>query len=122
MSLRDDILARTVLPVETLYVPEWDAMVHIRTLTATEKTAFEIGQLARNARDHDETLRLLKVQLLSLTIVDEAGQRVFTDDDIEAIGRLHTLAVDRCFRVAQRLNLEVGDIGELSKNSGGTQG
>ncbi len=40
MSLRDDILAISDSKVSELFVPEWDKIVHIRTLTGAERARF----------------------------------------------------------------------------------
>lgn len=121
MGLREEILAKTALPIEPVPVPEWGMTLRVRTMPVTEKTEFELTCYARNGRNQDDALRVVKEKLVARTVVDDDGNRVFTDDDADGIGRLHPIAVDRLFRVAQRLNLEVGDVEELAKNSAGTQ-
>lgn len=45
MSIRDEILAKKILPIETVDVPEWDMKVKVRGLMGFERDAFEASTM-----------------------------------------------------------------------------
>jgi hypothetical protein len=53
-----------------------------------------------------------------LTIVDEEGNRLFSDADVKLLGQKSAAALDKLFEVAQKLSgLKDEDVEELAKNS-----
>jgi hypothetical protein len=112
---RQSILtASIVIPSKEVAVPEWGGSVLVRGLTAGERDSFELDL----RRDADEGRpRNVRGRLVSLCAVDSDGDRLFTDDDAEALSRLHARPVDRLFAVAARLSgLGPEDVKELEKN------
>lgn len=97
---RAAILAADDLPKETVSVPEWGGDVIISTMTGAMRDAWEQSI----AGDGKPNIANIRARLLSFCAVDEAGQRLFTDADVEALGAKSGAALDRCVRVAQRLN------------------
>lgn len=117
MSLtRDQILAVDDLPRETVAVPEWGGELIIRGLTGRERDAYEQSLIrGRGVVDYDNA----RAKLLVRCIIDESGERVFTEDDADALGRKAGAVLDRLFSVAARLSgLGPGDVEELMGNSG----
>lgn len=114
MSLRDLILAADDLKREAVEVPEWGTTVYVRTMTGTERDAFEqqiVGDESGRAIEN------IRARLCILTIVDDKGERQFADGDISAVGGKSSAALDRVFAVAQRLNgLSKSDVDTLAKN------
>lgn len=104
------ILDADDLPREWVPVPEWGGGVYVRSMMAVERDAWEQLQLKskrQNARGH----------LCALVSVNEAGERLFTDEQAVALGKKAAGAVDRIFSVAIRLNgFGVRDIEDLEKN------
>lgn len=113
---RDDILASPLsLPVERVPVPEWqpDGEVLVKTMTGAERDAFEQEVVAAGDR-----LDNIRARIAAHTCVDEQGKRLFSPDDIQALGRTSCVALDRVFDAARRLNkLSKQDVEELEKNS-----
>ena len=95
------ILSAQDLKTEDVAVPEWGGDVRVRTLTGTERDAFESGLVAK---DGQRDLANLRARLLSLAIVDENGARLFSETDTALLGGKSAAALDRLFEVAQRLN------------------
>lgn len=95
------ILSAEDLKTETVAVPEWGGDVRVRTLTGTERDAFESGLVADGGKRNLDNLR---ARLLALAIVDDHGARVFTDGDAMLLGGKSAAVLDRLFDVAQRLN------------------
>lgn len=110
MSLsRDDILNAPDLLFEPVPVPEWGGEVIIRSLTGEERDAWEASRRqVRNAgTKHQEVIITsdnARAGLLVKCIVDEAGERRFTDRDIPALGKKSGKVLDRLFDVAARLS------------------
>ena len=108
--------------MQAVYVPEWGETVYVRAMGVTEKTAFEIECLGPKGTSRDDATRYVRERLLARTVCDETGARLYNDAESSLIADHSALPWDRVFRVANRLNLEVGDAEELAKNFDGTQG
>lgn len=119
---REAILAAEDLPRELVEVPEWGGAVYVRALTGAERDQFEASIVEQRGRDVRMNMRNIRAKLVALTVVDEGGQRIFTDDDVAALGGKSAAALDRLFAVAQRLSgLSKEDVEELAKNSESVQ-
>ena len=115
---KSDILESADLRVAIVEVPEWGGSVRVRSLTGTERDAFEstLVRLIDGKRVPD--LENLRAKLLAATIVDERDQQLFTVSDLSALGRKSAVALDRVFVAAQRLNgLQADAVEESVKNS-----
>lgn len=93
---RAAILAALDLPTRDVAVPEWGGAVRIQALTGAAREA--LGQAAQSGAGN------FQARLLAASLVDEAGQRLFTDADIEALGRKSAAALQRVFDACQQLN------------------
>ena len=96
---KDAILAADDLPRETVNVPEWGGEVLVRTMSGTDRDAFEASLLEKDGR-----MENVRARLVALTLCDLQGDRLFDDSEIAALGRKSARALDRVFSVAQRLN------------------
>lgn len=123
MSLltKDQILNADDLPTKEIEVPQWGGNVLIRTMTAFERDRFEKKMFG----DGDKKNRPdnIRATLASLAIVDESGDRMFTDKDIVALGKKSAAALDRVFAEIQKLNaVSDKDVEEMAGNSEETPG
>lgn len=105
MLNRDQILGAQDIAYETVSVPEWGGDVRIRSMVGTERDAYEtsIFVTSANGERRLET-RDMRAKLCALCIVGEDGKSLFTQDDVEALGRKNAAALDRVFTAAQRLS------------------
>ncbi len=116
---RDAILAADDLPFEDVKVPEWGGTVRVRAITAGERDLFEQSVIADR---ENMGFRAIRARMASLSIVDAKGDRLFTEEDIEALDGKSAAAMDRVFEVSERLSgLGGDDVKELEKNSGAGQ-
>lgn len=120
---RQQILAADDLKTELVPVPEWGGTVLVRALSGSERDAFEqdIVTFRREGKRTvtDTDLHNVRAKLAVHSIVDESGARLFSIEDIEALGSKSAAALQRVFDVAQRLSgLSDDDVEELAKNSG----
>lgn len=100
MLTKEAILSADDLPRERVSVPEWGGDVFVRTMTGTDRDAFEASLIGNK----DGRMENVRARLVSLTLCNEIGTRIFGDDDIAALGAKSAKALDRVFAVAQRLN------------------
>ena len=113
------ILDADDLVTETVDAPEWGGEVIVRTMTGGERDSFEEA-ISKANKGGRMDLRGLKVKLVALTVIDEAGDRVFDDADMLELNKKSSGVLDRIFQVAQRLNgLSGEDAKELVGNLDG---
>lgn len=115
---RDQILNHDDLQRELVQVPEWGGEVYVRTMTGSERDAYEMRMVADRDKGGITGIHDIRATLAALTVCDEHGGPIFSLSDIEAPGRKSCAALDRVCEVAQRLNrLTAADIAELKKSS-----
>ena len=114
---RDAILQAQDLPTERVVVPEWNGEVLVRALTGAERDAFEQSIVEQRGKSTRMNLQNLRAKLVALTVVDEEGKRLFSDEDAKLLGQKSAAALNRIFEVAQRLSgLRPEDVEELTGN------
>lgn len=111
MSLsRDAIFAVDDHKKVEVQCPEWGGSVFVRTMSGTERDAFELDQLA-NPKIH------IRARLVAYTACDETGQLLFSPEDMEQLGRKNSKPLDRLFFESVRLNkISKEDIEELKND------
>jgi hypothetical protein len=127
---RDAILAADDLKHEDVEVPEWGGTVRVRELTATERDQVESGTVNLSvgadgkpqADVNQSIMESFRARLAAYSIIDEAGARLFTDQDMILLGRKSSSAMQRVFNVAMRLSaFTQGDVEELVGKSEAAQ-
>lgn len=117
MLTRDQILSSNDLPSEPVAVPEWGGTVHVRTMSGTDRDAFEQSMLDARTKGEPNLINI-RARLAVKTVANADGERLFSDQDAEALGRKSARALDRVFAVAQRLNgIGEKEAKELAGNS-----
>jgi hypothetical protein len=106
----EDILTQDDLPREPVDVPEWGGSIWIRTMTGIERDGFEAGlaEQSRSGKSKAEQMRNYRARLVVMVACDKAGVRLFNDNQADALGAKNAAAIERCYDVAERLNL-IGD-------------
>lgn len=97
---RDAILGASDLKRETVAVPEWGGDVIVRAMTGEERDEFESVVFGEGKRD----MRNLRARLVAMTLIDEKGKRLFSEDDVQKLAGKSSAALTRVFIVAQKLN------------------
>jgi hypothetical protein len=108
---KEQILEADDLPTEE--VEAWGGKVLVIALSAEERENLRLG-MGENEND----LLKVAIKLVSLTVVDENKNRVFSEEDIEALEKKSAKEIDKVFAVAQKLS-GLGVNKELEKNSEG---
>lgn len=118
MSLtKDQILQSDDLPREEVQVPEWGGSVFVRTMTGIERDSFEQSIVDTNGKSKGTNLKNIRAKLCAYTVVDDNGERLFTNEEAGQLGTKSSKALDRIFPVSQKLNgMSNEDVEELAKN------
>ena len=112
---RDQILDQEDLKTEIIDVPEWGGKVKIQGMTAFARDRFESSLVGKNGGTN---LVNIRAKLAAASIVDDAGELMFSEKDIEKLGKKSASALQRVFNCSQKLNgISDGDVEELAKNS-----
>lgn len=120
MLNRKDILSAADLTTETVACPEWatDAEprgdVLLQSMSASARDEWE--QTLYHSKQGDR-IQHIRASLVAACAVDEEGNRLFTADDVVALGKKSAAPMDRLFSAAQTLNaIHEDDIEDLEKN------
>jgi len=105
-SLKDQILQADDLPSEIVDVPEWGCQVRIIGMNAKDTTAFGTSMVDVGTNGQVQTMKLdnFMAKLLVRTMTDLDGNRLFSDDEAELLGKKSGMVLKRLADVATRLN------------------
>lgn len=97
-----EILAADDTVAEYVEVPEWKGSVRVRGLSAAERI-----ELAKSVTDKDGKAKTegFQIRLVSMSLCDDKGERLFTDAQVEQLSKKNGLVIDRLFAVAERLSV-----------------
>lgn len=113
---RDAILENRDLETKEVEVPEWGGSVLIRTWTGADRDQYDLA-VAKAREDGNQVPENVRALTVAISVVDEDGNRIFKDKDVELIGRKSGKALDRIFTEALKLNLvSAAAVEELSGN------
>jgi hypothetical protein len=125
---RDAVLAADDRASEVVEVPEWGGSVQVRALSGTERDQYESAGVTwgRDAKGAPIVAALntdnLRARLVALAVVDEEGNRLFSDKDVAALGAKNAQVLNRLFEVARRLSgLSAADVEALTQGLKGDQ-
>jgi len=114
---RDAILAADDREYEVVPCPEWGGEVRLRSLTGAERDAYEQSLVQTRGKSREMNLRNARAKLVALCAVDENGNRLFTDADVNALGKKNAKPLDRLFDAARRLaGLSEDDVDRLTED------
>lgn len=114
---KQQILTAKDIETKDVDVPEWGGTVRIRGLNGAERDEFEQSMVERRGKRYEANLRNARARLVSLSVVDDSGSRVFTDADVKALGNKSAAALNRVYEAARDLSgLTEADVDELAEN------
>lgn len=110
---KEAILGAADRATEDLQVPEWGGIVRISAMSASTRDKWEQEIYGGDKPKMDD----FRARFVGLCLVDESGERMFSDSEIASLGRKSAAALHRVFSVAQRLNaLDDGAVEDAAKN------
>lgn len=101
------ILGADDLPTADVEMPEWPdkdgdpGLVRVRGLTGTERDRFEFQMAAARERPDQVAVR---ASIVGRCLIDEDGNRLFTDKELDRLGGKSGTALDRLFEIVRRLS------------------
>lgn len=100
---KDQILAAQDLKRETVSVPEWGGEVIVQELTGDQRDAYQ-ASLYGGKPGGELDLKRFQVKLLAFCLVDEGGNPLFSEADIDGLAKKGAKTITKLFNVAQKLN------------------
>lgn len=118
---KNEILGFDDRAIESLKVPEWgDGEVYLRVLSGEERDSFELAcSKASNPDGSVDLSRLsnLRARMAALSLCDVEGKRLFSSQDVTALGKKSASALSRIWDKATQMNgMTKEDVEELAKN------
>ena len=107
---RENILEIQDIQIELVQIPEWgeDAVVYVKGMTGAERDKFESSLMVLRGKSQTLNMANIRAKLASLTICDENGKRLFSEQDVQVLSQKSASALQRVFVVAQKLS-RIGD-------------
>lgn len=99
---RDDILAAKDVQRKQVEVKEWGGHVGLRALSSDALEQFQNFVASRPKKG-------IAAKLLSLSICDDDGSLVFSDSDLEQLGRRSAAVTTRLYKAALEMTMPAGD-------------
>ena len=99
---REEILAADDVRTEEVEVPDWGGTVLVSIMTGTARDRYESSLVDDEGKF--VAMENLRARFVSACLVDNAGELLFSADDILALGKKSADALDIVFTVASRLN------------------
>lgn len=101
---RQEIVDAKDIHTRFVDVPEWGGSVIVKVMSGADRNAFDqsIVKIIDGKRVPD--LNNVRLKLVALTVIDEAGNVLFGQDELAELGKKNSAALERLFDVAQELN------------------
>ena len=117
---KDQILKADRKKTVDVPVKEWGGEVRLQELSASDRDLWENESFVLNAEGTGAKFnpKHARARLVVRCLVDENGKRMFSDDEVAAIGSLSASSVQRLFNAARKLNaISNEDMKSLEGNS-----
>lgn len=114
---RDQILNADDRKTVEVDVPEWGGTVLVRSLTGAERDKFEASMLEMKNGKQRQNFDNFRARLVSMCLVNEAGELIFNSSDLKMLGNKSTAALQRVFNKCNEINgLSDADVEELTED------
>ncbi|WP_439891603.1 hypothetical protein ACS7SF_02890 [Ralstonia sp. 25C] len=115
---KEQILAASDITTEAVDVAEWGGSVIVRAMTGAARDAYEASMVVLKDGQRVADLTNMRAKLVAATLVDDAGELLFkTAEEVQALAGKSANALEKLFKVAQRLNgLAPDSTEEAAKN------
>lgn len=105
---------------EKVSVPEWGGHVYVRMLDGDQRG--EIEEITQGVNGKAGVTRDLRSRLSAMAMCDDKGVLLYDIAGIKTLGKKCSLALDRVFEAALKINkMGADDIEETAKNLKGAQ-
>lgn len=128
---KDQILEAADLITEDVKCPEWGGSVRVRALSLKESNEWRRGLLRAVPKTDPKTRGIAwdykfdeslaeqsNVRMLAIACIDEKGERLFEETDIEKLAGKNPAPIERLVKTVKRISgLDDKAIEEVEKNS-----
>lgn len=91
------ILEAKDIKTKEVEVPEWGGSVCIRIISGADRDVFEQAY-------SEKKMDAFRTRFLVLTLCDDSGDRLFTNDEIDALNKKSSRVISRLFDAAWEFN------------------
>jgi hypothetical protein len=91
------ILEAKDIKTKEVEVAEWGGNVCVRVISGADRDVFEQAFA-------DKKMESFRTRFLVLTLCDSSGERLFTNDEVEALNKKSSAVLNRLFDVAWEFN------------------
>lgn len=113
---RDQILNVDDTVYKEVDVPEWGGSIRLRSLTGAQRDKIEQDSVVQRGRKTSMNMVNFRAKIIAASAVDEAGQLLFVEKDVIALGKKAAGVLDRLSEVASKLSgMTEDDIEELTE-------
>ena len=123
---KNEILQANDLQHEALEIPEWGGEILVRGFTAAERDEYEQSLIDARRVGNETQIKMVsenaKARAAVKCIVNDEGERIFTDADADVLGQKSAKALNRIMEKIQNLSgMSEKDMKELAGNSNAAQ-
>ena len=125
MRSREEIKNISDIRTAKVPTPEWappdkpphECYVIVRSLAGEELDQFENDMIERKRKGVDVKLKDMRARLVALSCIDEAGDPLFHESDVEWLTKKSAAPLNRIYGKAQELSgMTDADLEEMEKN------
>lgn len=114
---RDEILQANDRPIEKVEVPEWGGHVFVQSMSGNDRDKMELRLTQMKGNDPSERFSNLRALVVSLCVVDNNGKHLFSEKDVDELGKKSATALDRVFQKSSAISRILEDsVKEAEKN------
>jgi hypothetical protein len=115
---REQILGAKDIATRSVWVEQWQGSVLVRGLMGFERDEYEQSLVDLSGGKARVNMRNARARLVVMTVVDEQGNRVFSDTDIAMLTTKNASALETIWDVAAALSgLGDGDAKAMGNDS-----
>ena len=100
----EDILNAKDIQLERVPVPEWGGDVFVKATNGKEFSYLQAQIIERKGNNQRVNLENIQAKLVAICVCDESGERLFNLKQVGLLAEKSSAALQRVFKVAQRLS------------------
>jgi hypothetical protein len=100
----EDILNADDIQLERVPVPEWGGDVFVKATNGKEFSGLQAQIIERKGNNQRVNLENIQAKLVAICVCDESGKRLFNQKQVDLLAGKSSAALQRVFKVAQRLS------------------
>lgn len=100
----EDILNAKDIQLERVPVPEWGGDVFVKATNGKEFSDLQAQIIERKGNNQRVNLENIQAKLVAICVCDESGERLFNQKQVGLLAEKSSAALQRVFKVAQRLS------------------